>query len=124
MSVPLEQFGRDHWSTFAYVECRAVDNEGTIAKHHMRCDPLRHPEHAHINWSEDIPTRLLGGVPLPQHDDWDCIEDLEAANLLTVTGTPRSPLVTLTEFGQHVASQLRAFLASGGSYSTFIPEVN
>ena len=37
--VPMVQWGKDHWSVFAYLECCAVDNKGIINNQHMRCNP-------------------------------------------------------------------------------------
>lgn len=31
--IPIEKFGKDHWSTFAYVETLAVENNGIIIPH-------------------------------------------------------------------------------------------
>lgn len=118
--VPPKFFGRDHWSTFGYMECRAVDDGGRIERRHMRADPERHPGLAHIAWgSGDVPTRLHGGVELPKHDDWDCFYDLEAAGLLKNEGTGIAPVVRLTELGHTVAARLRAHKAKGGSFATF-----
>jgi hypothetical protein len=118
--VPPKFFGKDHWSTFGYIECRVVDNGGLINNQHMRCDPKRHPGLAHIPWRNgDIPTRLQGGVKLPKHDDWDCFYDLEAAGLLKDESTGIRPRVILTKLGHSVAARLREHKASGGSFASF-----
>jgi hypothetical protein len=91
--VPAEQFGADHWSTFAYLETRTVDYRGTIAHHQMRCDERRHPVMEALKggmarggssggWR--YPTLLAGGQEKPDHDDYDCIDDLVAAGLIEV----------------------------------------
>lgn len=106
--VPMALFGADHWSTFAYVETRAVDHRGQLAHDHMRCHGGRHPmmlgaKHAVRGLSADgsrYPTKikasetpdaagLYGVADLADHDDYDCLDDLVAAGLLE----PRMPTV-------------------------------
>lgn len=117
--VPIQFWGKDHWSTLAYLECRAVDHKGVIARQHMRCDPERHPGLAHMPWDMDCPTYLACGVKLPQHDDWDCFEDAKAAGMLTLEGTGVHPIVRFTAEGLRVASLLRTHKANGGTFSNF-----
>lgn len=47
MNIPIYDWGRDHWSTFGYIEIRIVDFKGIPDNHHMRCDPKLHPLLAH-----------------------------------------------------------------------------
>lgn len=101
--VPMALFGADHWSTFAYVETRTVDHRGQLAHDHMRCHAARHPmmlgaKHAVSGVSADAsryPTKVkasatpdddgfYGDADLPDHDDYDCLDDLVAAGLLEV----------------------------------------
>lgn len=123
--VPISSFGRDHWSTLCYVETRCVDHAGVIQKEHMRCDPRRHPGHAHRGSSGEFggnrayPTRLQGSVDLPDHDDWDCIDDLEAACLIESAGAGLNPVFKMTGFGWDMVSLIRQFKAKGGSFSAF-----
>lgn len=122
--VPVETWGRDHWSTFAYLECRVVDNGGIPEKAHMRCDLERHPAHGHILMPSDgekYPTRLAEGVGLPDHDDWDCVDDMEASGLIKINGTGLFPAWELTDKGKAVAGRLRAHKADGGSFASFRP---
>ena len=122
-TIPTSMFGKDHWSTFGYAECRIVDNSGRPQREHMRCDPARHPAHAHLGstMGSPSPTRLKGGVECPSHDDWDCIDDLEAAGLLTTGGTGLFPTWALTNKGRRVAAELRAHKAKRGSFGDFTP---
>jgi hypothetical protein len=46
--VPMTLFGTDHWSTFGYVETRAVDHKGLLDHDHMRCHAGRHPVMLHV----------------------------------------------------------------------------
>lgn len=41
--VPVEMWGKDHWSTFGYIETRCVDHDGVPDREHMRCDTDLHP---------------------------------------------------------------------------------
>lgn len=115
--IKVDQFGKDHWSTFGYIETRVVDHEGHLAKQHMRCDPTRHPAHAHAPGK--CPSTRLRDGNIDNHDDWDCAEDLGTAGLITIGGTDMYPVFALTEEGVRVASLLRAHKAKGGNFSTF-----
>lgn len=114
--VPVEKFGRDHWSTLLYVETRCVDAGGVIdEKMRMRCDPDRHPEHATLNAivlnDRKYPTRLADGTNLDDHDDWDCLDDMAAAGWLIVGGTTQRPVITLTDEGWRKAAERRRHVA-------------
>lgn len=121
-NVPVGKFGKDHWSTFAYVECRVVDHGGVLNRVHMRCDPALHIAHAHEGSSrgEPSPTRLRGGELLPGHDDWSCVDDLDAAGLVESRGTGVNPWFRLTKRGFRVALLLRKHRSKGGSFSDFV----
>lgn len=117
MTVPISDFGHDHWSTFGYVETRIVDHGGVVAKHHLRCINVRHPHRAHEGGdASEIPTRLRGDRLLSDHDDWDCLDDLETAGLLETSGTGLHPVFHLTERGREVAGKLRG---QGGQFREF-----
>jgi hypothetical protein len=118
MSVSILKFGKDHWSTFAYAETRAVDHEGVLDPRHMRCDQDRHPQFVHLRGSTP-PTRLAGDELLTDHDDWDCLDDCERACLIKNVGTGLARIYELTPFGHTVASELRTHRQKGGNYSTF-----
>lgn len=121
--VPMALWGSDHWSTFAYLECRIVDNEGIVDKTKMRCDADRHPGLAFRipggMGGGSCPTRLIHGVELDDHDDWDAADDLCAAGLIEKHGTGLHPIVKLTEQGELVAAALRAHKGAGGSFGDF-----
>ncbi|MEU4575952.1 hypothetical protein [Nonomuraea sp. NPDC023979] len=95
--IPIDRFGADHWSTFAYVETRAVDRKGYLGHDHMRCSARLHPElYALKNpySSSDggrYPTKIKaarnddgswGAEALQAHDDYSCLSDCIAAGLL------------------------------------------
>lgn len=121
--VPMSKFGHDHWSAFGYVETRIVDYNGVLNRQHMRCNPKLHPQFAHIGWTDDIPTILKNKEKLANHDDWDCIDDLVLANLLTWEGTGLFPVFKLTPLGSKIAAQLREHKAKNGNWSNFEPKL-
>lgn len=119
-NIPMDQWGRDHWSTFAYVETRIVEHKGVLDIRHMRCDPSLHPllAHAGSHSSKLHPTRLRVGTQA-QHDDWSCLDDAEAAGLLRNIGTGMNRVYALTDAGHHAAAALRRHQAQGGGFAGF-----
>lgn len=103
--VPMSRWGKDHWTTFAYVETRWVDHRGMIDHDHMRCDRSRHPmfyaakrRTAAFGTDADgarYATRLKTGTPGPDgrwgvvdlfgHDDYNCLDDAIREGLIAVT---------------------------------------
>lgn len=129
--VKMENWGKDHWSTFAYVETLCVGGTGGVGipdKNKLRCDPTRHPGLiGPINNSMGIydrgttyPTRLKDGE-LDKHDDWDCIEDMEEYGLIKTMGTGINPAYLLTKIGSILSHELRVHKANGGNFSNFTP---
>lgn len=127
-AVHVSRFGKDHWSTFAYIETRCVDHGGKLDPRHMRTNAQRHPllDANGCGWPEGRGTKLQGYFVeydaeflLPDHDDWDCLEDLEAASLLEILSLATGR-VRLTEQGMAVAGLLRAHKARGGQYAGFV----
>ncbi len=137
--IPFDRWGKDHWSTLAYIETRIADRKGRLNVEHMRCDPRLHrafTNRANIDSPGSYPTVLADGSKLDRHDDWSCAEDAIALGLLTMDDEEavergnhydapdeflpgRSPKFSLTPRGLEVAALLRAHKASGGSFSTF-----
>lgn len=126
-AVTIDMFGKDHWSTFAYVASVALDNGGIPVRERMRCDCDRHPFHAHTIPGlsrSTYPTRLKGDAVLQDHDDWDCVDDLTAAGLVENRGTTVNPAYRLTEAGLEVWKQLFAHKQNGENFATFSPVAN
>lgn len=125
--VPISRWGKDHWTTLAYVETVAVDRGGQIQNAKMRtgfpngdlCDS-RFP-----HYPGDYPTRLRDGE-LGGHDDWDCLLDFHAEGLIeypeveVVDDVDHFVRVMLTERGASIAADLRRHLATGGSSARFM----
>jgi hypothetical protein len=110
--VQIRRWGKDHWTTFAYVETRWVDHRGMLSHDQMRCDRQRHPmfysaKRRPILFGTDAdgakyPTRLKtetraadgrwGMVELTGHDDYDCLDDAIREGLVEVImPRPREP---------------------------------
>lgn len=101
-SVPMARWGKDHWTTFAYVETRVVDHRGMLSHDQMRCDADRHPAFYGARRrvispdlaSRHYPTRLKteqpgpdgtwGAVELWGHDDYNCLNDAITEGLVEV----------------------------------------
>jgi len=139
MAVKIEDFGKDHWSLLAYIECICVDGKkgvGEIDFAKMRINrqseshcPLPVGARSHVGaWEEDYGTRLDGYWKendttdktrrLPQHDDWDCLEDLEEAGLVEILSTING-FVKMTDGGMMIAAFLRKHKADGGNFAGF-----
>jgi len=146
-SVKIEDFGKEHWSLFAYLEIRCVDHKGTVNGAHLRHNPAKRPAvvgsdtrgisalvaEGH-SWKPGYGTRLKGfwkdeggtdpSRQLPDHDDIDCMEDLEEAGLIKNEGSGLNPLIRMTKEGSRVAGLLREHKANGGQFAEFelVPE--
>ena len=132
--VPMNKWGKDHWSTFAYIETRIVDHKGKLDNKHMRCNPRIHRQLANVtpfgslvNGGE-YPTRLKDGE-IENHDDWSCVEDIEAAGLLThkikevnknIFGNSAAT-VKFTDLGYSIAAMLRKHKGEGKNFAEFNP---
>lgn len=122
--IEIDRWGKDHWSTFAYIETRIVDHKGVPDVRHMRCDCDLHPQFespymTHAAAGKKYPTRLAGGVQVPDHDDWCCLDDAEEAGLLENVGTGLNRVYVLTPWGRKVANALREHKAAGKNFASF-----
>ncbi len=128
----IGKFGKDHWSLLAFIECLCVDKKGVVdpdAKLRMRCNEKTHLQHlvrSRGGWKPEYGTRLKGffeirdeNLQLPGHDDWNCVEDLESAELIRNIGTGLNPIFELTIIGRGVANKLREHKANGGMFADF-----
>jgi hypothetical protein len=109
-TVPMAVWGKDHWSTFGYLETRTVDYKGTVDFRHMR---------GQRGVKSRYPTILAMRVELPDHSDWDCLDDIEEAGLVVNQGSAINPVIQMTEKGCLVATALRAHKAAGGHFGNF-----
>ena len=131
--VAVDQFGKEHWSLLDYVQscCKnGTKGLGTLDLRKLRTNENTHPLLA-VNgtrWQPTWGTRLQGyfkendpALRLDNHDDWDCLDDLEAAGFVEVL-TMVNGGVKMTSAGNEVAGRLSTFKANGGYYANFDPK--
>jgi hypothetical protein len=140
--IDISQFGKDHWSLLAYCEYRAVNDKGRLDLKHLRCKNLNVATTSlgQNFWKPEYGTRLKGYFSNPikykgkkvkvtnsryllkNHDDFDCLNDLDHAGLIENLGTMLNPFVKLTEKGQRVAALLSVHKQNGGHFTDFVFE--
>lgn len=115
---------------------------GSVDHRRMRANHLTHPllqmngfpwedkngtklKDYFVGWDKERPTleqqeERFGkpGQHLPHHDDWDCVDDLEACGLLESISLVNG-VIGVTPLGLRVAHELRQHQARGGGCSTF-----
>jgi hypothetical protein len=150
--VPIDLFGKDHWSTLAYAETCLVDRGGfqvgfdarmRQGRAHFRVMARDCPRPKHNRGGPNMgmvmapehSTILKDGSVVQGHDDWHCVQDLVNAGLMgakvpnTDTILPLTDAVEpgmgmgLTPLGQRVIGQLRAWKAFGGGFGDFAPQI-
>ena len=138
--IPKERFGKDHFSTLAYIETRAVDYKGRLDGDHMRNNARRHRRKLGryqvnvslgVTWKPEYATLLKGDTRPEGHDDWDVITDFLACGWLALIAEKtveedkvfggNEVRVKLSEEGWRIVHQLRRWKASGGVFYTFAP---
>lgn len=137
--IPAAQWGKDHWSTLAYVESVMVECGGfqigqdprmKSNRRHSRvmAEQCRHPKRPGkatsapaIVMNPEHATRLKDGAPVANHDDWCCLQDFAAEGLFTVWphGVEPTNILALSVKGQAWAAALRQHKQTGGSFSGF-----
>lgn len=132
--IPMARWGKDHWTTLAYIETRCVDHKGKPHAPHMRSEPGR-PIRGHFrndtegnemfapqeNSGKRYATRLNDGHDIFGHDDWSCAADMEVAGLLLWEGTGMYPIFKLTPLGYKIAGLLRQHMAENKPSARFMP---
>lgn len=98
-TIPPELWGRDHWSFLAFATTRVGEGGSLPADGRLRLDGARHP------------TRLQTGAVVYNHNDLDCLSDLEHAGVLRNTGSRILPRVQFTPMGLVLGQWLCAGLA-------------
>ena len=109
-AVSPEAFGKDHNSLLIYCMIRSLDYQGNLDVNHLRRNPNK----------RDVGTRKTGlnakgeylfgtvakDLTIPEHDDIDCLNDLQEAGLIHIFKTPVIPRVILTHQGFQKAMEL------------------
>ncbi len=139
IKVEVKDYGKDHWSLLAYLETLVVDG-ATPAKMtakidavKMRCNIGKNGHLADFRqtrpWKKEWGTRLVGYFKdgdndetrrLDEHDDWDCLEDLEEAGFIEVLSLANF-FFKMEIKGMKIAAQIRSHKAGGGVFATFVP---
>ena len=79
--ISPSNWGKDHWSTLAYIDTICVEKAGAMVAPDpkMRCNNRRH---RHLiprvwgGWEDKYSSSLRDGSIAVGHDDWDCVQDL------------------------------------------------
>lgn len=118
--TPLDRWGKDHWSTLAYLHTCIVNGQPPN-REKMRVDVDIHPgqENSGCRLGSKYPTILRDGGILINHDDWSCLEDAEALGMVEAVGTGLHPDYVFTDLGWKVARALAEFKKSGGQFGQF-----
>lgn len=125
--IEPSRWGKDHWSCLLFLETVIVDHRGVFSdklRMSMRTNPDTHPtygywRHERHQWRPEWGTRVAYSptgttvITLEAHDDWDCLEDMEAAGLLLNQGSAMNPVLRLTDRGVRVAGMVRTHRADG-----------
>ncbi len=116
INIPIELWGKDHWSTLAYIETVIVEQQYfSIKKDQRMRTHSHHKELMHIDGSDEYGTRLNNKKEIFYHDDWDCVYDAEKEKLVNI----KDNKVTFTEYGYHILASLRKHKSEGGNFSNF-----
>lgn len=124
--VPAVLWGRDHYSTLAYVETQLVDNRGyrVVFDNRMRQNRRHYrllpgPKSGGVAMKPEHGSRLSDGTYLAWHDDWNCVQDMLHAGLFQGDSEDWDVgfELKLTDRGHAVVAAVRKHNASGGTFS-------
>lgn len=137
-NIPMNLWGKDHWTTLAYIETVMVDCGGfqigrdarmKSNRRHFRVMAEQCPKPKRVGANPGLAivmqnehsTKLNDGSTIYGHDDWCCIQDMAEAGLLTLHQHEIEPGVVIhfSELGREVANKLREHKASGGNFAAF-----
>lgn len=130
-------FGRDHWTTLAYIESVMADCAGfqlgtdprmrSNRRNYRVMSEVPRPKRAknptatvHLMTSEDG-SRLNNGQVVHGHDDWNCVEDFAAVGFFDVgpAGLGAGKTLRFSPLGKAVATRLRQHKQDGGQFEAF-----
>lgn len=137
--VPMGFWGKDHWSTLAYLESVMVDcagfQVGTDARmktgrrnSRVMAEGCASPQRAgratnalSMVMTEEQSTKLNNGQRVSGHDDWSCVQDMAAEGLFAQAPDDIEPGVILafSPKGDEIANALRIFKRNMGQFSQF-----
>lgn len=121
--TPVAEFGREHWALFNRVASQVLSTPSHIAtleRERMRCNDSTHSRFLPLGyrpWHGSFGTSTKRET-LPQHDDWDCLDDLEVEGLVEIENSTLAT-VSLTSQGREVFKKLNEYRSRGGSMAAF-----
>ena len=130
--IKVEQFGKDHWDLLAHIGYRVVNFQGKLDRRLIRIkNPVLQQNFTGTNlWKPEYGSRLYGyfnedGSVNPElrvldHDDYDCLDDLEEAKLIESWGSGLHPAYKLTKEGARVVGLLALHKQDGKHYASFV----
>lgn len=122
ISIPMENWGKDHWSLLAFFETQVVKNINLIDTRRMRInDKKRQFGNGNgFSWQDSWGTRQKdGNIPDGSHDDIDVMEELQKEGFCKNEFTNLNPLVTLTKKGWETCAKIREHKGNGGVFNNF-----
>lgn len=126
--VPVEKWGRDHWSMLAYFRSIEVDRgqflvvadpRMRLGRRHYRVLGAAEPC---LPMDPKCGSRLNDDTYIPRHDDVHCLGDFANAGLLASSGNLEvepGDALHLSEKGIQLVEALQQHKASGRSFSNF-----
>jgi hypothetical protein len=120
--IPINKWGKDHWSLLGYLFVRQID--GQMIKHeNLRCNGKEHPllyqnKRTICEWKSSYGTRLNDKTQLDEHDDWDCLDDMENEGLVDIISLING-FYKLTDKGINIGKELMAHKAKGNNFASF-----
>ncbi len=132
--IKVNQFGKDHWSLLAYVEYRIMNHQGRLDLIQLRVkNPAIQQNITGTNlWKPEYGSRLHGywnkdgsvnpKLKILDHDDFDCLDDLEDEGLIKSFGTGLNPAYKLTKKGAKIMSALTLHKQEGKNFAEFVPD--
>ena len=113
--------GRDQRSLLLYVEDRCVNNQGVLDLLNLRVNEKNYPllkvddGHGFEPWDGSNGTRLDNGKTMKEHDDINCLDELDGLGLVEIMSLANG-FVRMTEKGHKVAAELRKRRAKRNEY--------
>jgi hypothetical protein len=113
MNYNSDIFGKDHWSLLAYLNTIDFNDIGV-----SEIDFKRLRVKQRDGWKPHYGTILKGGEIALDHDDIDCLDDLEKAGYIVIFSLTNG-YFTLTHRGFEVATSLKEYKSKGGRFADF-----
>lgn len=134
--IPMDLWGKDHWSLLAYISCVMEEFAGFQVgfdgrmrqnRRNFRIMKEQAPVPKRVNncmgivMKEDYSTRLKNGVVARDHDDWCCVQDMATAGLFqeTVEKVEPNKILHFSDKGIQISNALRVHKMRGGVFSNF-----